>query len=342
MTDMVMFLETLYPLYKVWLSVTLSYVVLMSFLRAHMSETWGTYIKVFAQMVIFYAVPLMPFVVIWCVWQTWQGSMALWLCMSIMGLVALYLYARVIEPQMLRIHRHDVPLGLEKPLNIVVVADIHVGLFSGYERQLTDIVSKVNGLDDIDAVVFSGDWTYEPGADIVGQLMLLKSIKHPCYHVLGNHDEQEPGPDITAELLHALDILGIKNVENHLVDLGSANLIGVGDLWASKAEFKHFRSMDNLNAKPNLILAHNPDTVDYIPDDLFAKEPLMISGHTHGGQLYIPHLTEYVFKKHSATGFVKDLYQHAKAKVFVTAGTGTVFLPFRLNIPPRIDVLTVR
>lgn len=332
-------------LFWLLLMATTLFVLLISFLRAHTAEAWGSYIKVFTQMLIFYAVCFMPFIVLWCGWQTYHGHMSLVACMVILSVVALYVYARVIEPKMLLINRHDISLGLQKKLNIVVIADIHVGLFSGHQRQLNQIVTKVNALDDVDAVVFSGDWTYEPGADIVAKMMLLKAIKHPCYHVLGNHDEQEPGPDITAELLQALDTLGIENVENALVDLGSANLIGVGDLWASKAEFNHFQQIPELHAalnkKPNLILAHNPDTVEYIPDGLFTHEPLMISGHTHGGQFYLPYITEYVFKQHSETGYVKDLYQHAKAKVFVTAGTGTVMFPFRVNIPPRIDVLSL-
>lgn len=323
------------------LIITSIFVIFISLLKAHMAESWGSYTKVFTQMLIFYAVYFMPFVILWCGWQTYFGHMSLVACAVILSIVCFYLYARVIEPNMLLVKQHHISLGLSHKLNIVVIADIHVGLFSGHERQLNAIVTQVNALPEIDAVVFSGDWTYEPGADIIGKLMLLKAIKHPCYHVLGNHDEQEPGPDITAELLKALDGLGIENVENARIDLGSANLIGVGDLWASKAEFNHFHDVPELNHKPNLILAHNPDTVEYIPDGLFTHEPLMISGHTHGGQFYLPYITEYVFKQHSETGYVKDLYQHAKAKVFVTAGTGTVMFPFRVNIPPRIDVLSL-
>lgn len=329
-----------------WLlfSVTLIAVLGVSLIRAHMAQSWGSIYKVIAQMLIFYGVYLIPFFWVWCGWQYLAGDMSLLACLSWSAVGLLYLYARVIEPSMLKVNHYDVTLDptqpLAKPLKLAVLADIHLGLFSGDQRQLNRIVTRLNAMDDIDAVVFSGDWTYEPGADILGKLMLLSAIKQPCYHVLGNHDEQEPGPDITAELLHALEVLQVKNIEAMQVDLGSVHLIGVGDLWASKAEFSHFSRQD-INGKPSVVLAHNPDTVDFIPEGLFDTKPLMISGHTHGGQVYVPLLTHYMFKEHSATGFCQGLYQHDKAQVFVTAGTGMVFLPFRINMPPCIDVLTL-
>ncbi len=50
---------------------------------------------------------------------------------------------------------------LKQPVKIALIADLHIGLFSGHERQLRQIVHKLNHIQP-DLVVVAGDWTYEP------------------------------------------------------------------------------------------------------------------------------------------------------------------------------------
>ena len=50
---------------------------------------------------------------------------------------------------------------MQRPVKLVLIADLHIGLFSGHERQLKIIVEKIN-LQQPDLVVVAGDWTYEP------------------------------------------------------------------------------------------------------------------------------------------------------------------------------------
>ena len=64
------------------------------------------------------------------------------------------------------------------------------------------------------------------------------------------------------------------------------------------------RAMPDLpQDKPWVILSHNPDTVDMVPK--LPTRPLMLSGHTHGGQVELPWLTDYVMKKVSILGHKK-------------------------------------
>jgi len=90
-----------------------------------------------------------------------------------------------------------------------------------------------------------------------------------------------------------------------------------------------------------VLLTHNPDTAFEVPASI--NYDLMLAGHTHGGQIRIPGLykkvipTEYPFDK----GLYRLAIDGQTRLVFVSPGTGMVGLPFRFNIPPQIDILTV-
>ena len=251
---------------------------------------------------------------------------------------SLLIYARFIEPHMIRINYVHYDLGkkkpLPKPVRVALIADLHIGLFSGHERQLKQIVHKINQQKP-DFVVVAGDWTYEPENKLAEELAVLKQIEAPVYSVNGNHDEQYPGPPIQQLLKDALEINNVMDIEGKIVEFDGFRLIGVGDLWAGKADMRYMPELPQ--DKPWLILSHNPDTVDMVPD--LPTRPLMLSGHTHGGQVELPWLTSYVMKKVSILGHKRGLYHHDNADVFVSVGTGMVGVPFRFRVPPTIDII---
>lgn len=251
---------------------------------------------------------------------------------------SLLIYARFIEPHMIRINHVQYTLGQDKPLprpvRVALIADLHIGLFSGHERQLKQIVHKINQQQP-DFVVVAGDWTYEPENKLAEELAVLKQIEAPVYSVNGNHDEQYPGPPIQQLLKDALELNNVMDIEGKIVEFDGFRLIGVGDLWAGKADMRYMPDLPQ--DKPWLILSHNPDTVDMVPD--LPNRPLMLSGHTHGGQVELPWLTSYVMKKVSILGHKRGLYQHDNADVFVSVGTGMVGVPFRFRVPPTIDMI---
>ena len=189
-----------------------------------------------------------------------------------------------------------------------------------------------------DLVVVAGDWTYEPESRLVHELAVLKQIEAPVYSVPGNHDEQYPGPPIQALLNEALSQNNVIDIEGKIVDFDEFRLVGIGDLWAGKANMRFLPELPQ--DKPWLILSHNPDTVDMVPE--LPMRPLMLSGHTHGGQIELPWITNYIMKKVSILGHKKGFYIHEHADVFVTVGTGMVGVPFRFRVPPTIDIIELK
>lgn len=273
--------------------------------------------------------------------QWWQQDINHLQAISMLIIASILIYARFIEPYTIVVAHTDLTLDpkkpLKTPLKVALIADLHIGLYSGREKQLKIIVDKIN-IEEPDFIVVSGDWTYEPENTLAQEISVLKQLKAPVYSVTGNHDEQYPGPPIQALLADALMQNDVQDIENQVIEFDEIRLMGIGDLWAGKTEMKHLPELPQ--DKLWLLLSHNPDTVDMVP--ALPTKPLMLSGHTHGGQIELPWLTNYVLKKVSILGHKRGYYQHENANVFVTVGTGMVGAPFRFRVPPTIDILYLK
>lgn len=254
-------------------------------------------------------------------------------------LLVLCIYARFIEPKTLRVqyHRYDGLLdkrNQSSSVKIVVLSDLHIGLFSGHRKQLENIVQRVNDIAP-DMVLVIGDWTYEPYATLAEELQIFKQIQAPIYSVLGNHDEQCPGPPVRELLQQGLADANVIDVEGCIIEHEQFYLVGVGDLWAGKADMHLLPQCPD--DKPYIIMAHNPDTIDLMPK--LNSKVLMVSGHTHGGQVALPYITNFYLKRSSILGHREGWYQHEQAQLFVSVGTGMVGVPFRFLTPPTVDVI---
>ena len=294
--------------------------------------------KSFVHLLAFYLSYLLFPLFFFSLYAGWVEYFSLHESIFLFLLSSLLIYARFIEPHLVRVDHHQYKLSsdedFKKPFKVALIADLHIGLFSGHERQLKIIVKKINA-EQPDIVVVAGDWTYEPENKLAEELAVLREIQAPIYSVNGNHDEQYPGPPIQDLLAHALKVNNVIDIEGQMLEFEDFRLIGVGDLWAGKTDM---RSMPLLpQDKPWLILSHNPDTVDMVPQ--LPTRPLMLAGHTHGGQVELPWVTSYVMKKVSILGHKRGVYQHENADVFVSVGTGMVGVPFRFRVPPTIDII---
>lgn len=302
------------------------------------TETIHPY-KAFMHLLVFYQIYLFFPMAIFSIVGYFCDHFSITQSISLFIISILMIYARFIEPNWIQVkhtqYSWDAPL--KQPVKIALVADVHVGLFSGHESQLKKVVEKINE-EKPDLVVVAGDWTYEPEHTLSDELYMLKEIKAPVYSVNGNHDEGYPGPPVQQLLAHALKQNNVMDIEGKIVEFDEFRLIGVGDLWAGKTDMEMMPKLPQ--DKPWIVLSHNPDTVDMVPK--LPTRPLMLSGHTHGGQVYIPWLTEYVLKQISILGHNKGLYSHKTADVYVSVGTGMVGVPFRFLTRPTVDIIELK
>jgi predicted MPP superfamily phosphohydrolase len=86
----------------------------------------------------------------------------------------------------------------------------------------------------------------------------------------------------------------------------------------------------------NILLSHNPDVFPVAARQGF---PLTLSGHTHGGQITVEILHQYVNVARVFTPYVYGLYREGGAAIYVTRGIGTVGVPARLGAPPEVAVI---
>jgi predicted MPP superfamily phosphohydrolase len=276
-----------------------------------------------------------PFLV-WLVWRL-RERRGRWLVALLLSGCLLFAWSRFVEPQ--RIHVQETVLaGTGGQARLVLISDIHLGVYKD-GRYLQRLVDRINTLQ-ADAVVIAGDFTYEPAGKSLQQMFApLAELHLPTYAVLGNHDQQAPGPDIDAELRSALARHSVSVIEGETVTVRGFHLAGLGDRWANKDDPGFLSALPSTS--PTLVLTHNPDSaIDLDP----ARAALVLAGHTHGGQIRIPWLYKRVIP--SQYGFDRGEQflrtPHGRVRVYTTVGTGEIGLPMRLFNPPTIDVLDLR
>jgi predicted MPP superfamily phosphohydrolase len=272
-----------------------------------------------------------------------------WIRAILYSSVAIMGGAGYISSRRLEIVRADVPLaGLPKRLDglkIGVMSDFHAGAIATREN-IFEAVSLI-GVERPDMIVLLGDYVdganshtsknLEKGAHVFDA---LKSLKAPfwVYAVLGNHDHWTDA-GLVRKALSRLPI-SVLDDQNARVDDGLA-VAGVDDYWEGPA--RPYEAIKDLSAESVVVLlSHNPDVNLQLKGD--KRVGLVISGHTHGGQLRIPIIKRAPWvpcsKKYGGTsGLIKES-EHRWT--FITKGVGTFFAPVRLFCPPDIGVLRLR
>lgn len=280
---------------------------------------------------------VMPFIA-WLLWRMRRPGRRL-LGAVVLAACLVFAWARFVEPQLILV-RDTTLAGIGADTDVALISDLHLGVYKG-RGFLQRLVDRLNGLP-VDAVVIAGDLTYEPHGQSQSLATLFAPLarsRHPVYAVLGNHDQQAPGPDIDRDLRAALQSHGVRIIEGRIVEHGPLRWAGLGDRWAGKDDARFLRQA--ATPRPTLVVAHNPDSAwELSPGDA----RVLLAGHTHGGQIRIPWLYRKVIP--SEHGFDRGEQfadtPRGRIRVFTTAGVGEIGLPMRLFNPPTIDVLHLR
>jgi uncharacterized protein len=223
-------------------------------------------------------------------------------------------------------------------LRIVQLSDIHHGKFYPLEAAAR-AVALSNALKP-DLVALTGDFVsysracVEPVAEVLGMLR----ARYGVLAVLGNHDFRVSADGIT----RALDRQGIEVLRNRNVRLcfrgEELALAGVDD-HGYGADLR--RAMGGIPAgTPKILLAHNPQIIRgaarYGAD-------LVLSGHTHGGQINFPVIGSVAYGRSPERLRYKIGWDRlADTQIYVSRGLGTIVLPWRLRCPaeiPHIELL---
>lgn len=229
-----------------------------------------------------------------------------------------------------------------KGFTIGIMSDIHSSVFMNKE-DMSAYVSIMNSLNT-DLVVVTGDMVNSqteevyPFAEAFSQLRASYGI----YGVLGNHDFFTKNVELVAK---EIDGCGVKLLRNDAVKIAKDgsffNLIGVDDIGRRTDPNDYLsRALSSVtNERPKILLCHKP----YYFDN--AKEmniDLTLSGHTHGGQVVFGVVDRTPISLAAlASKYVAGLYQLGSSQLYVNKGIGSVGVPFRINCPPELTVITL-
>jgi predicted MPP superfamily phosphohydrolase len=229
-------------------------------------------------------------------------------------------------------------------MRMVQISDIHLEEFTE-PWFLERVVNEVNALNP-EVVLLTGDfvsrsprpWRVAYKAAWLCAEILAKLKTQERYAILGNH-EAVIGP---SHVIEPLKRIGIPT----LVDSYVALERGYDRIWICGAD-DATRNPDLRSALPPsprapiILMAHEPDYADtFAKDPRFGLVDLMLSGHSHGGQIRLP-LAGPLILPSLGRKYVEGHFQVGRTQLYVNRGIGTVGLPLRFDCPAEITHFTL-
>ena len=265
----------------------------------------------------------------------------------------------------LSIDRHTIPVvDLPTRLQGITIAQLSDFHFDGLRLSDALLARTIDKLQECnpDFIALTGDFVTDDPAPIYELVRRIKNLpsRYGTFAVLGNHDIQRSGAkDVVTKALEQADIPVLWNAIAYPFG-PDFPVVGFADLWSGKFDPTILNQLDP--SVPRLVLSHNPDTAEQLA---VYRVDLQLSGHTHGGQIYlpgigsgpefwkkirrwvprfirnrIPGLSDRCFQvvKHWEWG--RGLHRVEGNWRYVNRGLGT-YPPGRLFCPPELTLLTL-
>jgi hypothetical protein len=215
------------------------------------------------------------------------------------------------------------------------LSDLHVEMNENAMRRVAELA---HGLE-YDLCVLTGDYRAATAGSIdaclEGLQRLRRHLKEPLYGVLGNHD--------SIRMVPALEQMGIRMLLNEAQEIRRGDqrihLAGIDDA--------HYFRVDNIEkaaefipaAECSVLLSHTPEIYRQAAHASF---DLMLSGHTHGGQICLPGSIPLTLDSRLPRRFGAGAWRYHRMQGYTSVGAGSSIVPVRLNCPPEITLHHLR
>jgi predicted MPP superfamily phosphohydrolase len=214
-------------------------------------------------------------------------------------------------------------------LRVLLLSDIHTGIFLKPDI-LASIVTSLMALRP-DLVAVAGDHVTGHSSELAPFLDALAPLAGAplgAWGCMGNHDYFGGDPE---QIRKSLDGIGLRVLRNESVRLihGGSSLVlgGIDDLIMGTPDWA---AVTAAHGAPHLLLAHNPD---HFYEAAARGIPLILSGHTHGGQIRLPNGPPII--RQSRFGLDEGAYAFGSSLLVVSRGLGSVGLPWRWGADPE-------
>ena len=230
-----------------------------------------------------------------------------------------------------------------KDTNIVFLFDLHLENLAIKPDKLANKINDLNA----DVIVLGGDIIEgKEGIEKLEEYLSNINIKDK-YYILGNHEHNKLGIN-DLEILHdKLNGLGFIYIDNKSLTLDGFNLIGVGDATTNNDKpLKAYEKLNDINSI-NIVVSHSPD-VNYSLDSNNLLADIVLTGHTHGGQINVPFInTQSVNAKvWEERGLYKGDYifegNNQNYSNFTSNGLGGSEIPIRFKAKQHILLLRIK
>ncbi len=250
------------------------------------------------------------------------------------------LYGRGLRnAERVELRRNDIEFGQLPPafdgFSILHNSDMHADMSQGAMSRLIELVDAMR----YDICVLTGDFrgkTFGPfDATLEGVARVRSHLTGPVFGVLGNHD--------TIRMVPGLEQMGIRILLNE----SEAILRGNERIHLAGIDDAHFYRVDNIEKAAagipagafSVLLSHTPEIYRQAAHAGFR---LLLSGHTHGGQICLPGSIPITLDSSLPRRFGSGAWKYHDMLGYTSVGAGSSIVPVRINSRPEITLHRLR
>jgi len=278
--------------------------------------------------------------------------------MGVYGVLAASMGKGVYNTSSSQIRLETVPVKINslppsfRGFKIIQLSDIHSSLIVGRHHIAEAVDLAMSQKPDL--IVLTGDFISGKtkfGSGSIGEfdrkyldrcIEGFSLLKAPMglYGVLGNHDfwsGAEAVTTITKEFERHLGVTWLRN-RHVILEKGKDRLalLGVDDYWETSCSLElAYKGLDKSQAK--ILLSHNPDINEVVHSSM--KIDLILSGHTHGGQVVMPFIGMPFMPSPFGQKYREGLIRDGGRQTYITRGIGHLVAPVRFNCPPEVTLI---
>ena len=244
-------------------------------------------------------------------------------------------YGYAYERHELEVTRAIVPVAGLPPalagLRVGLITDIHRSLFVSHDDVARAVTALMNEKPEL--IVLGGDYvTWRDRAYVGPSAEALDPLTapHGVFGILGNHDDDHDMP----AALGRNGVQVLKDARTRLSIKGETlDLVGIR-FWTKR--LGDIAALTRGASPVTILLAHDPRR---LTEAAALNLPLVLSGHTHGGQIVLPLFGAIAAQKFPT---VAGIGRRDRTTLFVSRGVGTIYVPVRINCPPEVALLTLQ